>query len=265
MANSIVAFTGVILFAVILVILLIISVIITAILSRKGKKYLGRIITGCLLLIFALSLLIGFWNNVGIIGPALNAEDVATQEIDGDFTDYDKGDIITIRDEITRMETQEFNNKTYVIIWFESSGSEDDDFKVIFKDDISGNYNEGDIVVVFLEIVHYNASSDQEVLKYHAPNREQGARSYQIYPSLYADIWFWLILIIGVVEIVLGLVGWKKRKPEEEIEGEPIESEELPIEGRKEIPHEELPDEESGELGGDVSQFHELPNPPPPP
>ncbi|MEE9152188.1 MAG: hypothetical protein V3U20_10215 [Thermoplasmata archaeon] len=265
MADSIVALRGLILFVVILVILLVISVIITAFLSRKGKKFIGRIITGCLLFIFALSLLIGFWNFMGIFGPANSAEDVAAQEMNGDFTEYNEGEIITIRDEISRMETMEIDNKNYVIVWFESSGIGDGDFNITFRDDISDSFNQGDVVVVFVEVVQ-DASSDREVLKYHAPNRELGARSYQIYPSLYVDIWFWLILIIGVVEIVLGIVGWRKKKPEEEIEDETLgygeelegrrgelpDEEMLEEEQRKEIvefPDEGLPDEEPGELG----------------
>ena len=246
MADMIDALNALILLAVILVILLVISVIITAILSRKGKKYLGRIITGCLLSIFALSLLIGFWNFMGIFGPANSAEDIATQEMNGDFTDYNKGDIIPIRDEISRLETLEIDNKTYVIIWFESSGIEDGDFNVTFKDDISNSYNDGDIVVVFVEVAHYNASSDREVLKYHAPNKELGARSYQIIPSIYADIWFWLILIIGVVEIVLGIVGWRKKKTKEEMEEDGLESEKEPMKRKDEIPDEESLEEEQG-------------------
>jgi len=245
MADIIDALNALILLAVILVILLVISVIITAILSRKGKKYLGRIITGCLLFIFALSLLIGFWNFMGIFGPANSAEDIATQEMNGDFTDYNKGDIIPIRDEISRLETVEIDNKTYVIIWFESSGDGYGDFNVTFKDDISDSYNDGDIVVVFVEVAQYNDSSDREVLKYHAPNRELGARSYQIIPSLYADIWFWLILIIGVVEIVLGIVGWRKKKPEEEMD-EDLEAEKEPMKAKDEIPDEESLEEEYG-------------------
>lgn len=250
MAN-IVALQGLILFVVILVILLIIAVIITVILSKKGKKFLGRIITGCLLFIFALSLLIGFWNFMGIIGPAHSAEDVTTQERNGEFTDYNEGDIITLRDQISRLETRVINNRTHVVIWFESSGKGDNDFNVTFKDDISGSYNKGDIVVVFLEIVHYNTSSDREVLKYHAPNLGSGARLYQIYPSLYADIWFWLILIIGVVEIVLGLIGWRKKKPEKEIEGETLESEEQQIREGDELPDEEMLEQETVGLGDD--------------
>ncbi len=257
MADMIDALNALILLAVILVILLVISVIITAILSRKGKKYLGRIITGCLLSIFAMSLLIGFWNFMGIFGPANSAEDIAAQEMNGDFTDYNKGDVIPIRDEISRLETMEIDNKTYVIIWFESSGDGEGDFNVTFKDDISDSFNDGDIVVVFVEVVHYNASSDREVLKYHAPSRELGARSYQIYQSLYVDIWFWLVLLIGVVEIVLGIVGWRKKKPEEEIEDEALKYKEKPMREREEIPDEEMLEKEQR---GEVEEISEKEN-----
>ncbi len=260
MADTIVGLQALILLAVILVILLVTSVIITAILSRKGKKYLGRIITGCLLFIFAMSLLIGFWNFMGIFGPSNSAEDIATQEMNGDFTDYNEGDIIPIRDVISRLETKEIDDKNYVIIWFESSGDGDGDFNVTFKDDISGSYNDGDVVVVFVEVVHYNASSDREVLKYHAPNRELGARSYQIYLSIYVDIWFWLILLIGLVEIVLGIVGWRKKKPKEEMEEEDIEYKEKPMMGKEEILDEEMFEKEQREELEEIPEKENLEN-----
>jgi hypothetical protein len=245
MADATVALRGVIIFAVLLVILLIIAVIITAILSRKGKKYLGRIITGCLLIIFSISLIIGFWSFMGIMGPAQSAEDVATQELEGNFKDHDEGDIVTLRDTISRMDSVSIGNETYTVIWFDSTGSGDNDFNITFKDDISDSYNKGDVVLVFLEVVFYNASSDDEVLKFHAPNRELGARSYQIYPSLYADIWFWLLLLIGIVELVLGIVGWKKKKPEGEGEKEPSKTKEAAISDKDELPDEETLIEES--------------------
>ncbi|UCE37385.1 MAG: hypothetical protein JSW00_18305 [Thermoplasmata archaeon] len=238
MASSIAALRGVITFAVVLVILLIIAVIITAILSRKGKKYLGRIITGCLLIIFSLSLIIGFWSFMGIMGPAQSAEDVASQEQEGNFKDHDEGDIVTIRDTISRIDTKPISNKTYVIIWFDSSGSGDDDFNVTFRDDIRGDYNEKDVVVVFLEVVYINATSDIEILRYHAPGKELGARSFQIYPSLFADIWFWLLLLIGIVELVLGILGWRKKKPEGESEEESSETKGTAKKGKDELPDE---------------------------
>ncbi len=137
MADATMALRGVIIFAVFLVIFLIIAVIITAILSRKGKKYLGRIITGCLLIIFSLSLIIGFWSFMGIMGPAQSAEDIAAQELEGNFKDHDEGDIITLRDTISRMDSVSIGNNTYIIIWFDSSGSGDEDFNITFRDDIS--------------------------------------------------------------------------------------------------------------------------------
>jgi hypothetical protein len=245
MADATVALRGVIVFAVLLVILLIIAVIITAILSRKGKKYLGRMITGCLLIIFSLSLIIGFWSFMGIMGPAQSAEDVATQELEGNFKDHDEGDIVTLRDTISRMDSVFIGNETYVIIWFDSSGSGDDDFNVTFRDDIRDSYNKGDVVLVFLEVVHHNTSSDIEVLKFHAPDGKMGARSYQIYPSLYADIWFWLLLLIGIVELVLGLIGWKKKEPMGEGEKKTPETKKTAISGKDELPDEETLIEES--------------------
>jgi hypothetical protein len=189
----------------------------------------------------------GFWNFMGIFGPANTAEDIAIQELNGDFSDYNEGDIIPIRDEISRIKTIEFDNKTYVMIWFDSSGTRDEDFNISFKDDISDSYNDGDIVVVFLEVVHFNDSSAREVLKFHAPN-EDGARSFQIYQSLYIDIWFWLILIIGVVEIILGLVGWK-RKDQKKEEDKTLKSKEGTEKDVNEIPDEEMIDEELYEIG----------------
>jgi hypothetical protein len=245
MADASVALRGVIVFAVLLVILLVIAVVITAILSRKGKKYLGRIITGCLLIIFSLSLIIGFWSFMGIIGPAQSAEDVASQELEGNFKDHDEGDIVTLRDTISRMDAMTLANETYVMVWFDSSGIGDDDFNITFRDDIRDNYKKGDVVLVFLEVVFYNASSDIEVLKFHAPDKELGARSYQIYPSLYADIWFWLLLLIGIVELVLGIVGWKKKKPEGEDEKKPPKIKETAISDKDGLPDEETLIEES--------------------
>lgn len=245
MADATVALRGVIIFAVLLVILLVIAVVITAILSRKGKKYLGRMITGCLLIIFSLSLIIGFWSFMGIMGPAQNAEDVAIQELEGNFKDHDEGDIVTLRDTISRMDSISIGNDTYVMIWFDSTGSGDEDFNITFRDDIRDSYKKGDVVVVFLEVVHHNASSDIEVFKFHAPDRELGARSYQIYPSLYADIWFWLLLLIGIVELVLGILGWKKKEPEGEGEKKPPITKKTAVSKKDEIPDEETLIEES--------------------
>ncbi len=94
-------------------------------------------------------------------------------------------------------------------------------------------------------MVHYNTSSNIEILKFHAPDRESGARSYQIYPSLYADIWFWLLLLIGLVELILGLVGWKKKQPEGEEEKVSPKIRQPVISGKDELPDEDSLIEES--------------------
>ncbi len=253
MADSVLALQGLITFAIILVVLLVISVIITAILARKKKKYIGRIITGCLLSIFALSMLIGFWNVNGIVGPAMDADDVAKYEQQGDFPEHNEGDIITLRDEISRLETETFDNNTYVLMWFETSGHDDADFNVIFRDDISGSFKTGDLVFVFLYVEQDNTS--REVLRYHAPGREElGARSMQIYPSIYVDIWFWLILIIGAVALVIGILGGIKRDTKEETESEASKQKESDKARKGDLPDEEDLLEESG-----ISTKEELP------
>lgn len=218
MAEYMVPLQGLILFLVILIILLIISHIIGSLLAKKGKKSVGKVIGGLLLLIYGLALVVGFWSLLGIAGPALNAEEVATQEMDGNFLLYDKGDLLTIRDNIARLDTVDIYNQTYYAVWFESSGTYDSDFNVTFDEDIRDNHQKGDLVLVFLEVANYNNSSDREALKIHAPvYGEPGAGKYQIWPSWIADIIFWLILIYGVIVVVLGLIGLKTKKPEEAV------------------------------------------------
>ena len=283
MAGNIVPFQGLIILSVILMVLLIISYVLGKILGKKGKKSIGRLVSGLLLFLFGLTLIIGFWSFLGIVGPALSAEDAAVQEANGNFLNYNEGDLLTIRDKISRFDTVELKNRNYTAIWFESAGSDDGDFNVTFKGNIRESHGKGDLVVVFLEVVNDESSSNRETLLIHMPSSgKSGADKHQIWPSWIADLWFWIILIIGAVNIVLGVIGLKIKKPEEAdlicptCGGEPTHVEKYycntcseyvePVKTEKMF-GEETTEKETPELEGEIGYLKEdtiAPLPPPP-
>ena len=199
---------------VVFIVVLVVAEIIAWFLRRKGKRPMGKILVGATLFAIGLFLALAFWPWIGLAAPAMTAKEVHEQELAGDFERFDRGDIITIRDTIAKIRRSTFQNETSYVVWFESSGSGPEDFNITFTSDIGGKYYRGDFVLVFDEVVYTNNTTKTEGLKNHQPY--EIAKGYQIMPSWWVDVWFWVLMIIGILDIGFGMLRWFEARGVEE-------------------------------------------------
>lgn len=216
------ALKGLITLIIIIVIILIVISVVARIFVKRA--HFGKVILGITLIIIGAFLLLNFWSIV----PAPDHTAVEAKDVEDDydgryFKSYDKDDVITIRDRISKIEIKTISiedegNLTYTIIYFESSSER---FNVTFKGNLKEEYNRGDLVVVFVECETLQVNNETieyiKSLRYWKDSKyELGAEDYQIWHSWYVDIWFYITLVIGAVYLIYGTVLILKKKEEKE-------------------------------------------------
>lgn len=131
------------------------------------------------------------------------------------FEDYRPGDVIVIRDTIVRRLVEDDPNFGVVtLLWFESTGKDDGDFRISFDADLERDYRVGDSVSITLHVDEDERTHDEVIREF---NNNLPDIS-NIDHTLSFDLVFYSMIIFGVILVVIYILFTKKQKTAEESE-----------------------------------------------
>jgi hypothetical protein len=131
------------------------------------------------------------------------------------YEDYRPGDVIVIRDTIVRRLVENDPNFGVVtLLWFESTGKDDGDFRMRFDADLK-DYRVGDSVSITLHVEEDERTHDEVIREF---NNNLPDIS-NIDHTLSFDLVFYSMIIFGLILVVIYFLFTKKQKMEEESEG----------------------------------------------
>jgi hypothetical protein len=126
------------------------------------------------------------------------------------FPIYRPGDTITIRDTIARrtIQTNDSTFGTLTLLWFESTGIDDEDFWLSFDADLERDYHVGDEVVITLHVEEH-PRFHHEIIKELDNDRPDITN---IDHTLSTNLVFYSIILIGILLVAICAVSLKKAR-----------------------------------------------------
>jgi hypothetical protein len=168
---------------------------------------------GLILILIGAILFVSYWPLSSMSAAEFENINVAYWDSGGhNFEDYRPGDIITVKDKIVRME-DDYDSQWGVItmLWFESTGKDDNDFVMTFDADLDRDYKVGDWVSVSFHIEEDERTHDEVIreLNNNLPD------SSNIDQAVAVDLLFVALIIIGIFLVVIYLLFMSKLKEPE--------------------------------------------------
>lgn len=158
-----------------------------------------KVLFGFILILIGILLLAFFWEIV-----ATNREDLKKN-----FESYKTGDTLIFHGKITHIFYIENNEQTSIYLDYPTGNS----FEVY--GDVTNDFKKGDDIFVFVKITKKNGAMTMQPIN-----------KTEIYPSYIVDIWFYLILLIGIVIVLYNskkLKSLLKRDEQIQPKTEPIQ------------------------------------------
>jgi hypothetical protein len=167
---------------------------------------------GLILILIGAILFVTYWPISSMSAAEFENLQVAYWDGGGhNYEDYRPRDIITIKDKIVRME-DDFDTQWGVItmLWFESTGKDDNDFVLTFDADLERDYRVGDWVSISFHVEEDERTHD-EVIRELNNNLPDTSNIDQVFS---VDLVFISLIIIGIFLVVIYIVFMRKlREP----------------------------------------------------